>query len=93
MTRHSKRHADAHSVTASGLNRYNAADYAGYSHPPIITLGFDGVAGYGRYMAGDTTSDGVDQSLDDWGGHEHGIYDYHYHSEIRCTNGRDRRAG
>ena len=74
-------HADAYSATHSGLNLYNAADYEGYSHPPIISLGFDGVAGYGIYLVGDTTSDGIAESLDDWSGHEHGIYGYHYHSE------------
>jgi hypothetical protein len=74
-------HADSHSATQSGLNLYNAADYEGYSHPPIISFGFDGVAGYGKYMDGDTTSDGVAQGLDDWGGHTHDVYGYHYHSE------------
>jgi len=74
-------HADGYSATASGLNLYNAQDYGGHTHPPIISLGFDGVAGYGRYNDGDTTSDGVGVALDAWGGHTHGIYGYHYHSE------------
>jgi len=74
-------HADAHSATANGLNLYNAADYEGYAHPPIISFGFDGVAGYGRYREGDTTSAGATEALDEWGGHEHGVYAYHYHAE------------
>ena len=32
-------------------------------------------------MVGDATSDGIANTLDDWGGHEHGTYGYHYHSE------------
>lgn len=74
-------HADAHSATEEGLNLYNWHDYDGHSHPPIISMGFDGVAGYGVYMSGDTTSDGVSIALDDFGGHSHGDYGYHYHSQ------------
>ena len=73
-------HADAHSATGAGLNLYNAEDYAGHSHPPIVSIGFDGVAGYGVYLDGDTTSDGANIALDSFGGHEHGGYAYHYHS-------------
>jgi len=73
-------HADAHSATGEGLNLYNASDYAGHSHPPIVSIGFDGIAGYGVYVDGDTTSDGVSLALDEFGGHEHGAYAYHYHS-------------
>lgn len=73
-------HADAFSAYAKGLNMYNIEDYDGRRHPPIISLGFDGIAGYGIYLEGDTSSDGVDVPLDDFGGHEHGDYGYHYHS-------------
>jgi hypothetical protein len=73
-------HADAHSATREGLNLYNDSDYAGHSHPPIISIGFDGVAGYGVYRDGDVASDGSTLALDAFGGHEHGIYGYHYHS-------------
>ena len=73
-------HADAHSATGEGLNLYNSHDYTGHSHPPIVSMGFDGVAGYGVYQSGDSSSDGVDIALDDFGGHEHGDYGYHYHS-------------
>ncbi len=74
-------HADAHSATQSGLNLYNESDYAGRAHPPLITMGFDGVSGYGKYLDGDTTSHGSTTALDAWGGHGHGDYDYHYHAE------------
>ena len=73
-------HADAFSAYAKGLNMYNLEDYEGRSHPPIISIGFDGIAGYGIYLDGDTSSDGVDVALDDFGGHAHGDYGYHYHS-------------
>jgi hypothetical protein len=78
-------HADPHaaavaSATAdTGFNLYNTEDYAGV-HPPIISVGFDGVAGYGPYLAGDSESDGTTVSLDGFGGHEHDDYGYHYHA-------------
>lgn len=74
-------HADAHSATEEGLNLYNWHDYEGHSHPPIISIGFDGVAGYGIYNEDDITSDGVSIPLDEFGGHSHGDYGYHYHSQ------------
>ena len=73
-------HADAHSATHEGLNLYNQADYVGQNHPPIVSMGFDGIAGYGTYENGDTSSDGVNIELDDFGGHEHDHYAYHYHA-------------
>jgi hypothetical protein len=73
-------HGDAHSSNDSGLNLYNNHDYDGQSHPPMVSIGFDGVAGYGVYRTGDTTSDGVNVVLDAFGGHEHDEYAYHYHS-------------
>ncbi len=76
-------HADAFSAARSGLNLYNAGDYIDRSHPPIVSMGFDGVAGYGIYLADDTDSDGVEIALDEFGGHEHGEYGYHYHSQSR----------
>lgn len=73
-------HSDAHSASGDGLNIYNASDYEGHTHPPVISMGFDGVAGYGIYKKGDTTSDGWDVSFDEFAGHSHGAYGYHYHS-------------
>lgn len=76
-------HADAFSAAGSGLNLYNSDDYIDRSHPPIVSMGFDGVAGYGIYLSDDTDSDGVEIALDEFGGHEHGEYGYHYHSQTR----------
>jgi len=45
-------HADGFSATQSGFNLYNAIDYVSHTHPPIVSLGFDGVAGFGRYLEG-----------------------------------------
>ena len=79
-------HADAHQAatlnteTDTGLGLYNKDDYAGANHPPIIGIGFDGVAAYGFYLHDDTTSHGVSTALDDFGGHEHQDYGYHYHA-------------
>jgi hypothetical protein len=73
-------HSDSHSSAGNGLHLYNATDYIGRSHPPVISMGYDGVAGYGVYADGDTDSDGATISLDDFAGHEHGSYGYHYHS-------------
>ncbi len=81
-------HADAHSATNSGFNLYNESDYEGFSHPPIISLGFDGIAGYGKYRDGDINSEGVNEVLDGWGGHRHGVFGYHYHSETANVNER-----
>jgi hypothetical protein len=72
--------ADPEDNTDTGLNLYNEGDYLGHLHPPIISIGFDGVAGYGFYLDGDTASDGVNVDLDLFGGHEHGEYGYHYHA-------------
>lgn len=73
-------HADSHGANHSGLNLYNDEDYLDAQHPPIVSMGFDGVAGYGEYASDDTTSDGVLVALDDFGGHEHDDYGYHYHA-------------
>ena len=79
-------HADPHSVSLSsddrdsGLSFYNEDDYVNRDHPPIVSIGLDGVAGYGFYLEGDTTSHGAIVALDDFGAHEHDDYVYHYHS-------------
>ena len=79
-------HADAHSAALvnveadTGLGLYNEDDYTGVSHPPITGIGFDGVAAYGFYLNADTTSHGASIALDDFGGHEHQDYGYHYHA-------------
>lgn len=79
-------HADAHSATHEGLNLYNEADYEGKSHPPAVSIGFDGIAGYGAYKTADTSSEGATIALDDFGGHGHGTYGYHYHSFTKAAS-------
>lgn len=74
-------HADAHGANSNGLNIYNDGDYTDYAHPPIISLGFDGIAGYARYTVGDSLSEGIEIDFDQWGGHDHDAYKYHYHAE------------
>jgi len=92
-------HADPHSAalthtrdnTEPGLNLYNNSDYVGHRHPPIVSIGFDGVAGYGFYPEDDTLSDGVDVALDEFGAHEHDDYGYHYHA-FRTDRQSDRAS-
>ena len=78
-------HADGHSATGNGLNLYNLPDYVDASgndndHPPLIGFGLDGIALYGKYEASYSSMDGYDNDLDDYGGHSHGDYGYHYHA-------------
>jgi hypothetical protein len=73
-------HADSYGADGDLLNLYSGHDYTG-SHPPVVTLGFDGVAGYGRYLDSLDAMAGADIALDEFGGHEHGDYGYHYHAE------------
>ena len=51
----------------------------GVLHPPIIGIGFDGVAAYGFYLKDDNANHGASIALDDFVGHEHDDYGYHYH--------------
>jgi len=76
-------HADGHSADAThnNMSLYNYFDYIDHSHPPIIGFGLDGIALYGIYDA-DYSMDGSTVALDDFGGHSHGDYGYHYHSHI-----------
>lgn len=89
-------HADAHSAAIvnvesdTGLGLYNEDDYTDVLHPPIIGMGFDGVAAYGFYKDGDATSHGAAVVLDDFSGHEHHDYGYHYHSA--SSDGTTRRG-
>ena len=73
-------HSDGHCATGNGLNLYNLPDYVGNDHPPLIGFGFDGIALYGKYETSYSSMDGYSDSLDEYGGHEHGNYGYHYHA-------------
>ena len=79
-------HSDGYSANNVGLNLYNDWDYVG-DHPPLIGFGFDGIALYGKYNE--------ETELDEYGGHSHGEYGYHYHShteERQVNNGTDYTA-
>lgn len=82
-------HSDAHSAAGNGLHLYNDSDYIGHTHPPIISIGFDGIAGYGIYKQDEQAQDGQDVPLDEYAGHQHGDYGYHYHSVSATETTRD----
>jgi len=84
-------HADSFQCGKNNVNFYNATDYVGQTHPPLIGMAFDGIALYGSYVVGyDVSSnvnpgytydmDGSSNTLDSFGAHSHGIYGYHYHA-------------
>jgi len=73
-------HADGHSSTGNGINLYNLSDYEDHLHPPIIGFAYDGIALYGKYESLYNDMDGYDGNLDEYGGHAHGDYGYHYHT-------------
>ena len=74
-------HADGHSAdsTNNNLNIYNSFDYTNRDHPPLIAFGYDGIALYGIYESDYSTMDGYTVDLDNFGGHSHDSYGYHYH--------------
>ena len=83
-------HADGHSFNGNGINLYNISDYVGHSHPPIIGFVFDGIAIFGKYEIDYADMDGSSDELDEYGGHTHDDYGYHYHAysdEVTQQNG------
>ena len=87
-------HGDPFSATA-GKCLYSAENYTDSSgnedltvHPPVIGFSYDGPLIYGRYLS--NAAPGFSTGLDNCGGHTHGDYAYHYHSQIiqaTTTNG------
>ena len=73
-------HADGHGFNSNGINLYNITDYVGHSHPPIIGFVFDGIALFGRHESNYSNMDGAAVDLDEYGGHTHDDYGYHYHA-------------
>ena len=73
-------HADGYQ-SGLGLGLYNDSDYLNKTHPPLIGVGYDGIALFGRYR---TTTDlallGYSTPLDSFGGHNHDGIGYHYHA-------------
>jgi len=79
-------HGDPFSMTA-GKCLYSAENYTGTDgteditvHPPVIGFSYDGPLIYGRYLS--NAAPGFSTGLDNCGGHAHGDYVYHYHSQI-----------
>ena len=85
-------HADGYSGKVSSNNYtnnlflYNDNDYIGSNHPPLIGFGLDGIALYGVYNTNYSSMHGYNVSLDEFGGHTHGDYGYHYHSHTVENN-------
>jgi hypothetical protein len=84
-------HADSFQCNLTNLNLYNKTDYKNRTHPPIVGIGFDGIALYGAYSYGYNAKtkkssynysnmEGYKIKLDKYGGHKHGVYGYHYHA-------------
>lgn len=83
-------HADGHAYNGNGINLYNLADYEGHDHPPVIGMGHDGIALFGKYEEDYNSMTGYSIALDAFGGHDHGDgfgYHYHAHTETVETEG------
>ena len=85
-------HADGHSLNGNGINLYNIEDYEGHLHPPIIGFGLDGVAIYGKYEEDFSEMDGYNVPLDEYGGHDHDDYGYHYHAYAEEVSNTDNKG-
>ena len=57
-------------------------DYEERSHPPIIGFVFDGIALFGKYQDDSNLMAGANETLDEFGGHSHDDYEYHYHAKL-----------
>ena len=73
-------HADGYQ-SGLGLGLYNDSDYLNKTHPPLIGIGYDGVALFGRYRSTtDSALLGYSTALDGFGAHNHDGIGYHYHA-------------
>jgi hypothetical protein len=73
-------HADGFE-TSPGTYLYNAEDYVGKTHPPLIGFTYDGLALFGKYRkTTDAALLGYTTTLDGFGGHNHGDIGYHMHA-------------
>ncbi|SMD38283.1 Por secretion system C-terminal sorting domain-containing protein [Reichenbachiella faecimaris] len=73
-------HADGHGYNGNGINLYNESDYVDQDHPPLIGFSYDGIALFGKYEDGYSDMEGFGDELDDFGGHDHSSFGYHYHA-------------
>ncbi len=53
------------------------------NHPGLIGFSIDGYSIYGRYTKASLAGESV--ALDDCGGHSHGSFGYHYHTQVEET--------
>ena len=73
-------HGDPFDNTNSGRCLYSAANYSSSAaHPPQLGWSNDGPLIFGRYLS--TSAPGQTTALDNCGGHMHGDYPYHYHTQ------------
>jgi hypothetical protein len=67
--------------STDGTCLYGPANYTSNSvHPPLWGFSLDGYSIYGRHLS--SSNEGYSTVLDDCGGHSHGTYGYHYHSQV-----------
>jgi len=67
--------------STDGTCLYGPANYTSDSaHPPLWGFSLDGYNIYGRHLS--ANNEGYSTALDDCGGHEHGAWGYHYHSQV-----------
>ncbi|MBO6523860.1 MAG: T9SS type A sorting domain-containing protein [Balneolaceae bacterium] len=79
-------HADGHAFSGNGINLYNISDFEGHDHPPVIGMGHDGIALFGKYEASHSEMVGFDIELDSFGGHDHEDgFGYHYHAHTQTV--------
>ena len=67
--------------STDGVCLYGPANYTSTTvHPPQWGFSLDGYNIYGRHI--NANNEGYSVALDDCGGHTHGTYGYHYHSQV-----------
>jgi hypothetical protein len=72
-------HADGYQA-GSALGLYNDSDYVGFTHPPLIGFGYDGIALFAKYRSSDSALLGYTTALGEFGAHDHDGLGYHYHA-------------
>ena len=82
-------HADGHGFNNNGINLYNLSDFSSKNHPPVIGISYDGIALFGKYEESYPSMIGYNESLDEFGGHDHDDgFGYHYHAHKRTTTSK-----
>jgi hypothetical protein len=76
-------HADGHAFNGNGINLYNISDYTGNNHPAAVGMAYDGIALFGKYEYSFSSMLGYGIALDEYGGHNHDSFGYHYHAHTQ----------